>query len=64
MEMNRYLCGKTCIMKKKKKKVKEQVDYDAMFGEEMIKRISEMGFKLESYCDVGNGRIRLNFTKE
>ena len=51
-------------MKKKNKKVKEQVDYDAMFGEEMIKRISEMVFKLESYCDVGNGRMRLNFTKE
>ena len=51
-------------MKKKNKKDKEQVDYDAMFGEEMIKRISEMGFKLESYCDVGNGRMRWNFTKE
>ena len=51
-------------MNKKKKKVKEHVDYDAMFGEEMIKCITKMGFKLKSYCDVENGRIRLNFTKE
>ena len=51
-------------MKKKKKKVKEQVDYDAMFGEEMIKRIAKMGFKLESYGDAGNGKIGLNFKKE
>ena len=52
-------------MKNKNKKVKEDVDYDAMFGEEMIKRITKkMGFKFESYCDVGNGRMRLNFTKE
>ena len=51
-------------MKKTNKKVKEDVDYDAMFGEEMIKRITKMGFKLKSYGDVGNGRIRLNFTKE
>lgn len=51
-------------MKKKNKKVNERVDYDAMFGEEMIKRITKMGFKFESYCDVGNGRMRLNFTKE
>ena len=48
---------------KKKKKVKERVDYDAMYGEEMIKRIAKMGYKFESYCDVGNGRARLNFTK-
>ena len=47
-----------------KQKVKERVDYDAMFGEEMIKRITKMGFKFESYCDVGNGRMWLNFTKE
>lgn len=51
-------------MKKKNKKVKEDVDYDAMFGEEMIKRIVKMGFKFESCCDGGNGRVRLNFTKE
>ena len=51
-------------MKKKNKKDKERVDYDAMFGEEMIKRITKMGFKLESYGDVGNGRVRLNFTKK
>ena len=51
-------------MKKKNKKDKEHVDYDAMFGEEMIKRITKMGFKFESYCDVGNGRMRLKFTKE
>ena len=54
--------SKTLIMKNKK--VRERVDYDAMFGEEMIKRIAKMGFKLKSYCDVGNGRVRLNFTKE
>ena len=47
-----------------KQKVRERVDYDAMFGEEMIKRIAKMGFKLKSYGDVGNGRISLNFTKE
>ena len=47
-----------------KQKVKERVDYDAMFGEEMIKRITKMGFKLKSYSDGGNGRVRLNFTKE
>ena len=51
-------------MKKKNKKDKERVDYDAMFGEEMIKRITKMGFKFESYCDVENGRVRMNFTKE
>lgn len=51
-------------MKKKNKKVKERVDYDAMFGEDMIKRLTKMGFKLKSYCDGGNGRIGLNFTKE
>ena len=51
-------------MKKKNKKVNERVDYDAMYGEEMIKRITKMGCKLESYGDVGNGRVRLNFTKK
>ena len=51
-------------MKKKNKKDKERVDYDAMFGEEMIKCITKMGFKLKSYCEVENGRVRLNFTKE
>ena len=51
-------------MKKKKNKVKENVDYDAMYCEEMIKHLSKMGFKLESYGDAGNGKIRLNFTKE
>ena len=43
-------------MKKKNIKDKEHVDYDAMFGEEMIKRIAKMCFKLESYCEVGNGK--------
>ena len=52
------------MKKKKNKKVNERVDYDAMYGEEMIKRIAKMGFKLKSYGDVGNGRIRLNFIKE
>ena len=52
------------MKKKKNKKVKEHVDYDAMFSEEMIKRISKMGFKLESYGEAGNGKVRLNFTKE
>ena len=51
-------------MKKKKNKVKENVDYDAMYCEEMIKRLAKKGFKLESYGDAGNGKIRLNFTKE
>lgn len=51
-------------MKKKNKKVKECVDYDAMFSEEMIKHLAEMGFKLKSYCDVGNGNISMNFIKE
>ena len=51
-------------MKKKKNKDKENVDYDAMYCEEMIKHLSKMGFKLESYGDVGNGRVRLNFTRE
>ena len=51
-------------MKKKKNKVKENVDYDAMYCEEMIKRLAKMGFKLESYGDAGNEKVRLNFTKE
>ena len=51
-------------MKKKKNKVKENVDYDAMYCEDMIKRLSKMGFKLESYGDAGKGKIGLNFTKE
>lgn len=51
-------------MKKKKNKVKENIDYDAMYCKEMIKHLSKMGFKLESYGDVGNGRVRLNFTRE
>ena len=51
-------------MKKKNKKVKERVDYDAMFSEEMIKRITKMGFKLKSYCEVENGNISMNFIKE
>lgn len=51
-------------MKKKKNKVKENIDYDAMYCKEMIKHLSKMGFKLESYGDAGNGKIRLNFTKE
>ena len=52
------------LSRKKKKKYKERFDYDAIFGEEMIKRITKMGFKLVSYGDVGNGRVRLNFTKK
>ena len=51
-------------MKKKKNKVKENVDYDAMYCEEMIKRLSKKGFELESYGNDRNGKIRLNFTKE
>ena len=31
------------MKKKKNKKVKERVDYDAMFSEEMIKRILKWG---------------------
>ena len=62
--MNHYLCSKNMNYEEEKQKVRERVDYDAMFGEEMIKRIAKMGFKLKSYGDVGNGRISLNFTKE
>ena len=35
-----------------------------MYCEEMMRRLAKKGFKLESYGDVGNGRVRLNFTKE
>ena len=51
-------------MKKKKNKVKENVNYDVMYREEMIRRLVKNGFKLESYGDAGNGKIRLNFTRE
>ena len=51
-------------MKKKKNKVKENIDYDAMYCEEMMRRLAKKGFKLESYGDAGNGKIGLNFTKE
>ena len=51
-------------MKKKKNKVKENVNYDVMYCKEMIRRLAKMGFKLESYGDAGNGKIALNFTKE
>lgn len=51
-------------MKKKKNKVKENIDYDAMYCKEMIKCLAKKCFKLESYGDAGNGKIRLNFTKE
>lgn len=51
-------------MKKKKNKVKENVNYDVMYREEMIKRLAKKGFKLESYGYAENGRVRLNFTKE
>ena len=42
---------------------KENIDYDAMYCEEMMRRLAKKGFKLESYGDSGNGRVRLNFTK-
>ena len=48
----------------KKKKVKENVDYDVMYCEEMMRCLAKKGFKLESYGDAGNGKVRLNFTKE
>ena len=34
-------------MKKKKNKVKENIDYDAMYCEEMMRRLAKKGFKLE-----------------
>ena len=32
-------------------------DYDVMYCEEMMRRLAKKSFKLESYGDVGNGKI-------